>query len=95
MFLSTARASEFDVILRALGLLLSMITTRADDLPVIIHSEAFQYIGKAVEVRGLVFVLPIILLGTSFRHKESRGGTLFSKSNKGARKNVVLYLIYP
>jgi hypothetical protein len=34
-----------------LGLMLSMIATRADDLPVINDSEAFQYVGKAVEVR--------------------------------------------
>ena len=29
-------------------------------------SEAFQYVGKAVEVRGLVFAVPISLLGTAF-----------------------------
>ena len=49
-----------------LGLMLSMIATRADDLPVINDSEAFQYVGKAVEVRGLVFAVPISLLGTAF-----------------------------
>ena len=43
-----------------------MIATRADDLPVINDSEAFQYVGKAVEVRGLVFAVPISLLGTAF-----------------------------
>jgi len=31
-----------------------MIATHADDLPVINDSKAFQYVGKAVEVRGLV-----------------------------------------
>ena len=84
MFVCTASASEFEVIFSILGLLLSMITTRADDLPVINHSEAFQCIGKAVEVRGLVFVVPISPLGTSLRYKKSRGEMLFSKSNKGA-----------
>jgi hypothetical protein len=33
---------------------------------VINDSEAFQYVGKAVEVRGLVFAVPISLLGTAF-----------------------------
>ena len=42
-----------------------MIATRADDLPVINHSKAFQYVGKAVEVRGLVFAFPISPLGTA------------------------------
>ena len=43
-----------------------MIAARADELPVINDSEAFQYVGKAVEVRGLVFGVPIRLLGTAF-----------------------------
>ena len=43
-----------------------MIATRADDLPVINDSEAFQYVGKAVEMRGLVFAVPISPLGTAF-----------------------------
>jgi hypothetical protein len=60
--LSTATASEFEVILRIHS---SMITTRADDLPVINHLEAFQYIGKAVEMRGLVSAFPISPLGTA------------------------------
>ena len=42
-----------------------MIATRADDLPVINDSKAFQYVGKAVEVRGLVFGVPISPLGTA------------------------------
>ena len=58
-------ASEFEVIFRILGLLLSMIATRADDLPVINDSKAFQYVGKAVEVRGLVFAFPINPLGSA------------------------------
>ena len=37
-----------------LGLLLCLIAARADELPVIKDSEAVQYIGKNVEVRGLV-----------------------------------------
>ena len=37
-----------------LSLLLCLIATHADDLPVIKDSEAVQYVGKNVEVRGLV-----------------------------------------
>jgi len=66
MFVCSASASEFEVIFSILGLMLSMIATRADDLPVINDSEAFQYVGKAVEVRGLVFAVQISLLGTAF-----------------------------
>src|SRR6516165_4805915 len=48
-----------------LGLLLCLIATRADDLPVIKDSEAIQYVGKNVEVRG--FVVPVMTspLGTT------------------------------
>jgi hypothetical protein len=49
-----------------LRLLHFMIATRAYDLPVINDSEAFQYVGKAVEARGLVFAAPISRLGTAF-----------------------------
>jgi len=37
-----------------LGLLLCLIATRAEELPVITDSEAIQYVGKNVEVRGFV-----------------------------------------
>ena len=37
-------------------------------LPVINDSEALQYVGKAVEVRGLVFAVSISPLGTIFTH---------------------------
>ena len=42
-----------------LVLLLCLIATRADDPLVIKDSEAVQYVGKNVEVRGLVFAVPI------------------------------------
>jgi RecJ-like exonuclease len=48
-----------------LGLLLSLIATRADDLPVIKDSDALQYIGKNVEVRGLVVSVTTSPLGTA------------------------------
>jgi DNA/RNA endonuclease YhcR with UshA esterase domain len=48
-----------------LGLLLSLIATRADDFPVIKDSDALQYIGKNVEVRGLVVSVTTSPLGTA------------------------------
>jgi hypothetical protein len=36
-----------------LGLLLCFMPAQADELPVIKDSEAVQYVGKNVEVRGL------------------------------------------
>jgi DNA/RNA endonuclease YhcR with UshA esterase domain len=48
-----------------LGLLLSLIATRAGDLPVIKDSDALQYIGKNVEVRGLVVSVTTSPLGTA------------------------------
>jgi hypothetical protein len=42
------------------------IETRADDLPVINDSEALQYVGKAVEVRGFFHPVPISPLGAAF-----------------------------
>ena len=43
-----------------------MIAMRANDLPVINYSKAFQYVCKAVEMRGLVFAVPISPLWTAF-----------------------------
>ena len=53
-------------LLAIFSLLLCLIAARADELPVINDSEAFQYVGKAIEVRGLVFAVPISPLGTAF-----------------------------
>ena len=49
-----------------LGLLLCMIAARADELPVIKDSEAAQYVGKKVEVRGFVVSVTTSPLGTTF-----------------------------
>ena len=49
-----------------------MIAIRANDLPVINDSEAFQYVGKAVEMRALVFAVPISPLGTAFINFEPK-----------------------
>ena len=42
-----------------LVLLLFLIATRADELPAIKDLEAFQYVGKNVEVRGCSPQLPL------------------------------------
>jgi DNA/RNA endonuclease YhcR with UshA esterase domain len=49
-----------------LGLLLCFIPVQADELPVIKDSEAVQYVGKNVEVRGLVVSVTTSPLGTAF-----------------------------
>src|SRR6266403_5928864 len=61
--------SDIGSIMRALfgipGLLLLLIAASADELPVIKDSEAVQYVGKSVEVRGLVVSVTISPLGTA------------------------------
>src|SRR5262252_8956426 len=72
MYLLTASRSEFEAIFGSdmrplfaiLGLLLCLIATRADELPVIKDSEAIHYIGKNVEVRGFVVSVRTSPLGT-------------------------------
>jgi hypothetical protein len=49
-----------------LALLLCLIATRADELPVIKDSEAVQHVGKNVEVRGFVVSVTTSPLGTAF-----------------------------
>jgi hypothetical protein len=49
-----------------LGLLLCFMPAQADELPVIKDSEAVQYVGKNVEVRGLVVSVTTSPLGTAF-----------------------------
>ena len=49
-----------------LCLLVSLIATRADELPVIKDSEAVQYVGRNVEVRGFVVSVTTSPLGTTF-----------------------------
>ena len=48
-----------------LGLLLCFMPAQADELPVIKDSEAVQYVGKNVEVRGLVVSVTTSPLGTA------------------------------
>jgi hypothetical protein len=57
--------SDMRALFAILGLLLCLIATRADELPVIKDSEAIHYVGKKVEVRGFVSVTTSPL-GTAF-----------------------------
>ena len=48
-----------------LSLLLCLIVASSEELPVIKDSQAVQYVGKNVEVRGLVVSVTISPLGTA------------------------------
>jgi hypothetical protein len=74
-----------------LGLQPSMIAIRANDLPVINDSEAFQCVGKAIEMRGLVFAAPISPLGTAFINfeREYRNQT-FARFIASAQESLTL-----
>ena len=52
-------------LLAIFSFLLCLIAARADELPVIKDSEAVQYVGKNVEVRGLVVSVTTSPLGTA------------------------------
>jgi hypothetical protein len=58
-------ASIMRPLLAIFSLLLCLIAARADELPVIKDSEAVQYLGKNVEVRGLVVSVTTSPLGTA------------------------------
>jgi DNA/RNA endonuclease YhcR with UshA esterase domain len=74
MFLRSVSRSKFEDIVgfdmrtlfAILALLLCLIPTRADELPVIKDSEAVQHVGKNVEVRGFVVSVTTSPLGTAF-----------------------------
>ena len=74
MFLCTAKLFAFEAILMTymrpifvfLGLLLCLMATRADEQRVIKDSEAVRYVGKYVEVCGLVVSVTTSPLGTAF-----------------------------
>jgi hypothetical protein len=57
-----------------LGLLLCLIATRADEPLVIKDSEAAQYVGKNVEVRGLVVSVTISPLVFRSRQNSFQNG---------------------
>src|ERR1700719_3652891 len=74
MFFCTANRSKFEAILvlymrpllTFLGLLLCLIPTRADEAGVLKDSEATQYVGRYLEVRGFVVSVTTSPLGTAF-----------------------------
>ena len=74
MFLRSVSRAKFEAIVAAhmrtlfaiFGLLLCLSPARADELPVIKDSEAVEYVGKNVEVRGLVVSVTTSPLGTAF-----------------------------
>jgi hypothetical protein len=74
MFLCIAKLFAFKAILSTymrpffvfLGLLLCLISTRADEQRVIKDFEAIRYVGKYVEVCGLVVSVTTSPLGTAF-----------------------------
>ena len=49
-----------------LGLLFLVLATRADELSVIKDTDAIRYVGKVVEVKGLVVSVTTSPLGTVF-----------------------------
>ena len=53
-------------LLAMFSLFLCLITVRAGELPVIKDSEAVQYVGRNVEVRGFVVSVATSPLGTTF-----------------------------
>jgi hypothetical protein len=58
--------SDMRTLFAILGLLLCLSPARTDELPVIKDSEAVEYVGKNVEVRGLVVSVTTSPLGTAF-----------------------------
>ena len=74
MFLRSLSRSKFEAIFGSdmrplfafLVLLLCLTPARADELPVIKDSEAVEYVGKNVEVRGFVVSVTTSPLGTAF-----------------------------
>jgi len=54
-----------------LGLLICLIATRAEELPVIKDSEAIQYVGKNVELCGFVVSVTTSPLGTALADRHA------------------------
>jgi RecJ-like exonuclease len=79
-----------------LGLLLCVIPAQADELPVIKDSEAVQYVGKNVEVRGLVVSVTISPLGTAFINfgreypDQTFAGFIAAGSKMGADQRIAM-----
>jgi hypothetical protein len=59
-------SADMRPLLAILGLLLTLIATKAGELTVIKDSAAIQYVGRYVEVRGFVVSVITSPLGTAF-----------------------------
>ena len=79
-----------------LGLLLCIMPAQADELPVIKDSEAVQYVGKNVEVRGLVVSVTTSPLGTAFINfgreypDQTFAGFIAAGSKTGADQRIAM-----
>jgi hypothetical protein len=79
-----------------LGLLLCFMPAQADELPVIKDSEAVQYVGKNVEVRGLVVSVTTSPLGTAFINfgreypDQTFAGFIAAGSKMGADQRIAM-----
>ena len=79
-----------------IGLLCSLIVTRADELPVIKDSDAVYYVGKNVEVRGLVVSVTTSPLGTAFINfgreypDQTFAGFIAAGSKMGADQRIAM-----
>jgi hypothetical protein len=69
--------SDMRPLFAILGLLLCLIASRAEELPVIKDSEAVQYVGKNVEVRG--FVVSVTTSPLSNGRAKDRCGLMFQR----------------
>ena len=83
-------------LLAIFSLLLCLIGARADELPVIKDSEAVQYVGKNVEVRGLVVSVTVSPLGTAFINfgreypDQTFAGFIAAGSKMGADQRIAM-----
>jgi len=79
-----------------LGLLLCFMPGQEDELPVIKDSEAVQYVGKNVEVRGLVVSVTTSPLGTAFINfgreypDQTFAGFIAAGSKMGADQRIAM-----
>jgi DNA/RNA endonuclease YhcR with UshA esterase domain len=79
-----------------LGLLLCFMPAQADELLVIKDSEAAQYVGKNVEVRGLVVSVTTSPLGTAFINfgreypDQTFAGFIAAGSKMGADQRIAM-----
>ena len=78
-------------LLAIFSLLLGLVATFADELPVIKDTEAAQYVGKKVEVRGFVASVITSPFGTTFINfgREYPNQTFAGFIPAGAKRGIV------